>query len=370
MKKIILSVCFLVIVCFARFAWAVDTNIFGVHVSGKGRLPGLMETLQDLNVKWIRVNCPLGDDDCPAEKYLQKGINVVITVINNDPTNMDTSFGGAENAGYPYRSRENYQNKVREIIRSLKPYLSHDRTILMQCENEIGDASMNPKSRYWRGTLDQYIQQMDAFYEAVKSVDPAIIVSLTSFPSESLDAVIDPGNQRHSYAVKKVTKLLSEGKYDAVDLHFYGCVEDISSKVHWVKAHMPVGKQWISTENGGPDFRCASTPLHYDDDPSQYEKIQAVQVVQRLSACRDNGGSVCLWFSLADLRKEVEAFRHMGLLDQSGLGSQKELIQEFKRKKRSSGKDFSVSEEQSDKMASLLRKRPAYFAFKEFISDK
>jgi len=100
---------------------------------------------------------------------------------------------------------------------------------------------------------------------------------------------------------------------------------------------MPAGKLWISTENGGPDYRCPETPTKWDQNPTLFEQIQAQQVPTRLSACADNGGSICLWFSLFDLLKETgDVFSHLGLLDPS---------------------------------VSPPRKKPAYDAFKTFTGS-
>jgi len=73
---------------------------------------------------------------------------------------------------------------------------------------------------------------------------------------------------------------------------------------------------WISTENGGPDFRCKSTPTSWKDNLPAFEQEQAREVPLRLSVCAANGGEVCLWFSLFDLKKASDIFSHLGLLDQ------------------------------------------------------
>lgn len=49
----------------------------------------------------------------------------------------------------------------------------------------------------------------------------------------------------------------------------------------------------------------------------QFEQTEAQEVPNRLSLCANGGGAVCLWFSLFDLRGEVDAFNHLGLLDSS-----------------------------------------------------
>jgi hypothetical protein len=36
---------------------------------------------------------------------------------------------------------------------------------------------------------------------------------------------------------------LLEGRYDAADLHFYGCVDDIAAKIKWIQARLQQGKR-------------------------------------------------------------------------------------------------------------------------------
>jgi hypothetical protein len=310
---------------------------FGLLVSG--RRPDVVSTLTDLGADWARVNLYLDGNDPDLRPFLDAGINLILTISNRDPSNADSAYGSLEewpNAGFPYHSREAYQTRVRAALKPLLPYLGQGLQIWVQAENEVGDAALNPKSKYWRGDTDQYLAQLSALYEAVKSLDPSIPVVLSSFPSETLDKALDASDPLHVYATNHMQRLLLEGAYDAADLHFYGCVEDIPAKVGWVKAVMPAGKLWISTENGGPDPRCPSTPHTWDEDPAAYEQMQVEQVSARLTACRENGGAICLWFSLFDLKNEVEPFAHMGLLDPR---------------------------------VSPPQKKPAYEAFKKFVEE-
>jgi hypothetical protein len=301
---------------------AEPSSKFGVLASGVAAQPEVAGVLVDLGAAWVRVNAQLGGRDQDLSPLLDAGLNLVITFSHRDPTNVDTTFGTpAEwpNAGFPFRSKEAYQQRVREALAQWLPRRAGGRQIWVQAENEIGDAALNPRARYWRGTTDQYLAQLQAFYEAVKSTDAAIPVVLTSFASESLEAAVDRGAAHHDYAAAHLTRLLAQGHYDAVDLHFYGCVEEIPAKVQWVREHLPAGKRWISTENGGPDPRCRTTPAAWEADPARFEQLQAEQVPARLAACADAGGSICLWFSLFDLRRESDVFAHLGLLDGSVL---------------------------------------------------
>ena len=311
---------------------------FGVLISG-GRRPDIASYLTDLGADWARVNLSLNGDDPDLRPLLDAGVNLILTISNRDPSNADTAYGSLEewpNAGFPYRSRDAYQNRVAAVLEPLLPYLDQGWQVWVQAENEVGDAALNPKSKYWRGDTDQYLAQLSALREAVKSLDPSIPVVLSSFPSESLDKALDVSDPLHAYAVNHMQRLLLEGAYDAADLHFYGCVEDIPAKVGWVKAIMPADKLWISTENGGPDPRCLTTPHTWGENPAVYEQKQVEQLAARLTACAESGGAICLWFSLFDLKNEVEPFTHMGLLDPR---------------------------------VSPPQKKPAYEAFKEFVGS-
>jgi hypothetical protein len=352
-------------------AAAADSGRFGVIIGGKGLVPNLIEILKDLGVSWVRVNSQLDGHDQDFARYLDAGINMVITFSNMDPANIDTRYGPPKefpNAGFPFKSKEAYQSRIRDALAPVLPYIAAGRQVWVQCENEIGDAATNPKSRFWRGTADQYLTQLKAFHEVVRSINPSIPVVLSSFPSESLDAVTDPNNPRHNYATKRVTRLLTEGQYDAVDPHFYGCAEDIPSKVKWIKDHMPADKRWITTENSGPDSRCRTTPISWKQDLAKFEQLQAKQVPARLAACADNGGSICLWFSLFNLRGETDVFNHLGLIDQSALASEKKLLKEMKKKLEDKTLG-PLKTEQAQKFAQSLRKKPAYEAFKSFVAS-
>lgn len=301
--------------------------------------PQVVKLLTDLGASWVRINFHLDDKDPDYTPLLEAGINLIITFNNADPTNIDTTYGTPKewpNAGFPFKSKQVYQQRVRAALAPALPYLSQGRQVWVQAGNEITDASINPKAPYWRGTTDQYLNQLQAFYEVVRTINPSLPVVLTSFASGTLAATLDPKSSRHDLADALLMRLLTAGEYDVVDLHFYGCVEEIAAQVQWVKGRLPAGKRWVSTENGGPDARCRATPLTWDQNQSKFEQVQAQQVPLRLSACADNGGSICLWFSLFDLRNEADVFTHLGLLDPSVIPP---------------------------------RKKPAYDTFKSFVSS-
>lgn len=334
----------------ARSESSPTANPLGI-TTGPGVDADIVGNVSDLGAGWVRMNDHLdGDASDRYKALLDAGINLVITISNRDSANSDTRYGNPKhwsNAGFPFLSKVAYEGRVRSVLTPLIPYIATGRQVWIQAENEISDVTANPTAAYWRGTTDQYLAQLAALYEAAKSVEPSIPVILTSFASQSLDAALDPSNQNHAYQSKWLAQLLAEGQYDVADLHFYGCEEDVPAKVQWVRDHMPAGKLWISTENGGPDSRCPSTPISWNEDEAGFEALQADQVPARLSSCLNSGGSICMWTTLYDHVREAEVFKHLGLVDP--------MIDQG-------------SPQPSVPSISNPRKKPAYYAFKDFVS--
>ncbi len=290
---------------------------FGVIAGRNASDDQVLPIIKDLGVQTLRVNYRLGDNQNPdLAKLLANGFDLVVMFKNDDPSNSSTTYGTPvqwPSAGFPYVDKARYEQDIQSALRPILPYLAQGRKVYAQSENEVSDASVSPKAKYWRGTTQQYLLQLAAFREAVKALDVRLAVALSGFASSGLDAVVGSGASTAD-AQKFYGKLLAAPEYDVADLHFYGCVGDIAAKASWVKARLRSGTGWISTENGGPDYRCASTSATYDQNPTLYLQTEAQQVPERLSACSSNGGSVCLWLSLFDMPNEASVFTHMGLL--------------------------------------------------------
>jgi hypothetical protein len=309
-------------------------NRFGVI---QGRIDPALITgvLLDLGGGWIRMNAKLDGKDVDVAKLLDAGLNVVLTISNENPANADNSACGCapggkacERAAFPFKSKAAYQADVKTLVSPLVPHLAAGRRLMVQCENEVV-----PNGAFWCGDETQYLAQLDALHDAVKSVDPSIAVVLTGFATRTLDALIDPTNPSHAGAGALANLFLSQGKYDAADLHFYGCVADIAEKVKWFADRLAPGKLWISTENGGPDYRCAADKGFEwpNPDAAAWEAEQAAQVSARLSACAGGGGEVCLWFSLFDMSGEDPVFSHLGLLEEDPPYRKKPAYDAFRR---------------------------------------
>ena len=293
---------------------------FGVLFSGEGAYHDHPELVVNSGASWVRLNLSLNANDQDYTPFLAAGLNVVLTINNRDPSNADTTYGTLQQwtrGGFPYKSRSAYEQRVSETLAPALPYLARGRQVLVQCENEVGDVAVNANGIYWRGTTDQYMAQLSGMAEAVRALSPSLRVVISSFTSDGLDAVLNPADPRYTYSTTRFSRMLTEGVYDFADLHFYGCASTIGAKAQWVTTRLPSGRGWISTENGGPDYTCSTTPLQYSQNPSAFEQSEAAQVPLRLKACSDNGGAVCLWFSLLDLKGESEQYAHLGLLDQS-----------------------------------------------------
>ncbi len=328
---------------------------YGVHASA-GRRPDIPSFVTELGGTWARVNYHFADNTNPdLAQLLSTGLNLVVTFKNDDPSNvLITDYGTPDDwpkAGFPYLVKDTYETAIQNVLTPLIPYLSQGRQVWVQCENEVGDASVGPDGEYWRGTTDQYLIHLAAFEEAVHSLDPRFKVVMSSFTSQALDAVIGTPDYRYDYESNRMITMLGSPNYDVVDLHFYGCADDIPAKVQWIKDHMPPDKLWITTENAGPNqfgdiintknnqYRACPGYVDWQTDLTGFEEAQEKEIPVRLQACADNGASVCLWFSLFDLVNETDAFNHLGLLDQ--------------------------------RLDDLNpRKKPAYFAFISYLAPK
>lgn len=313
---------------------AKQAFIYGVIAGKNASDSSVMNILKDLGVTWLRVNYNFSGVKNPdLAVLLENDFHLVVTFNYNTTSNIDTTYGTLTEwpaAGFPFSDETKFRRDIQDALQPVLPYLDKGQLVYAQIENETADASLVPTAKYWRGTVAQYKRQLTAFATAVHGLDKRFQVTVAGIPTTELDAVIQTSNAKHDEAVKHLTALFSPTTYDAVDLHFYGCVSDIAAKASWAKAHIRNGTRWISTENGGPDSRCASTPTAYDQNPSQYLQAEAQQVSQRLSACAQNGGAACLWFSLFDLTGEASVFAHMGLLTRDNPPQQKQAYGTFK----------------------------------------
>lgn len=310
-------------------------QIYGVMASAGTRADGVTYA-KDLGASWVRVNFKVDGKSSvtTALQYLDGGLNAVVTLTYQNSNNIDTTHGTVAEwpkAGFPYKDKALFESDIKKSIASLTPYLAKGRRIYLQYENEVSDVSYATNAAFWRGTTDQYLTSLAAFAEAVHSTNASLKVVESSFTSQALATIAHPdGSQKYKYQVDRMTKMLASTAYDFSDLHFYNCVSDIAPEVAWVKAHMPSGTGWITTENSGPTPQCSGS-VSWEQDLSKFEQAEAGDVSARMQACRDNGANVCLWFSLFDLNGEVATFNHLGLVTQETSPRKKPAYDAFKQ---------------------------------------
>lgn len=357
---------------FSIISIAIDGNIsisanaapteHGVMASAGNRTDA-PAFIGELGASWVRVNSTInGKTSNNFVKFLDEGINVIITLTHRDPNNsvQDLDYGTVStcpNGGFPFIDEQSFKDSVQTAISLAVPYLD-TRQVWVQAENEVSDASVNSDNvtdvcmkggKYWHGTTDQYLTNLKALHDAVKELDPRMKVVMSGFTSQALDSVIGDSSvdYRYDYQYSRLTKMFNspnDTSYDAVDLHFYACADDIAAKAQWLKDHLPAGKLWITTENSGPNVNGDIIGIDRTTGKSQYrecpeylgergtealpwwqtdlaafEAEQANQINVRMNACANNGGSICLWFSLFDLDNEVDVFNHLGLLDKDDI---------------------------------------------------
>lgn len=108
-----------------------SANQFGVIISGPNiARPEIVGAAKDLGAGWVRLNLNLGMSTQDYTLFLASGINVVLTISNQDPSNIVTTYGTLRewpNAGFPFKSETQYQQQIRTVLEPALPYLSQGR---------------------------------------------------------------------------------------------------------------------------------------------------------------------------------------------------------------------------------------------------
>ena len=182
-----------------------SNNRFGVYMG-----QNVVNAAQQLGVGWVRLN--LATSDQSYVTYLAAGINVVLTVLYREPSNIVTDNGTPQEyiaAGFPFKSKAQYQQDIRTFLQPALSYLRSGRQVWVQGGNEIADATVVTKSPFWRGTMEQYLAEQQALYEAVKSLDPDIQVVQAGIESETMDVLLGKKGPGYTSAMKYMNTLLS-----------------------------------------------------------------------------------------------------------------------------------------------------------------
>lgn len=270
--------------------------------------------LRDLGVGWARFTIRLGEKNMDLRTIARQGVRLWVTLSHRDRTNIEErgtiGFAKSVRGGF---APADYAKYRRLIVSTLKPLADEfakqgknpGEWMIVQCENEVLPRDLNPpdqKQRFWHGTMDEYLATLLATYDAVKTVDPSIPVAMMGFSSEMLGEFISAKGRKQITAWGE--RLLSEGRYDWVDVHLYNRIDEMSAKVAWVKSR--VAKPVAATEVGGPDPRAGE---------DYTEALHARQVSTRMKIALNAGASMAFWVLLRDTPGADERFRPMALID-------------------------------------------------------
>jgi hypothetical protein len=141
-------------------------------------------------------------------------------------------------------SMVDYENFLDAIVNRYK-----DKVKYWQIENEIYGAKNQidgcpPVSRFWLGTMDEYIQLLQVSYNKIKQADPSSQVFASGYTFEPWD-----GDLKQSF---KIVLDNAESYSDYWDLHLYLGVPEDPAKISRVKEES--AKKLIATETGVIDI--------------------------------------------------------------------------------------------------------------------
>lgn len=149
--------------------------------------------------------------------------------------------------------------------------------------------SENNSSGGWTGTRDQFIEFINATYDAVKGGDPDAVFVLGGIAATNVDMMTlregfgdytvyyhydennmititpeDAANPEYEEFLEGVYRTLRECRYDYVDAHLYGPLEFNDARIALMSAKAPKMKM-LSSECGGPsrDYDDDITPLDH-----------------------------------------------------------------------------------------------------------
>jgi len=264
--------------------------------------------LDSLGVGWVRLQNQMGEANQQQavqffSRLLTEGYGLWLTIHHRDRSNVtDTArFDASSRGSFPPADSAIYAQLVRSNIQPLVDVLMSQgkdpgRWLVVQFANEVAPDDVLPPSsiRFFHGTSDQYLETLRYTYAAVKSIDPAIPVAMSSISSKTLEVILsfaqNPGDTLIQKIVAWNDRLLREGLFDWADVHLYHTVEEIPAKVAWVR------ERWsgplAATEVGGPD---TSTGAIYT------EAAQAQELPGRIDTTLTSGVDRVFWAFLRDL---------------------------------------------------------------------
>ncbi len=311
-----------------------DYGVFDIPVDNR-----VWPALDELGVGWIREQFRVGEADLDRamvlyDRIFEEGYGLVLTVHHRDGSNIanQQSYLSSTRGSYPPQNPDKYKANIRFVVQRLTDALiSHGRnpaeSLMIQFSNEVLPIDLVPDTptRYWHGTSDEYIETLRLTFDAVKEIGQIPVIN-AGIASLMLDGVVaidrgllsDPDFEA-LYAFNE--RILREGQFDWVDVHLRHAIEDVQSKIDWVKERWS-GKL-IATEFAGPDVRTSATFT---------EALQAQELVQRMEIASSGGVDRILWSHLMENPAVEDIYFQEGLIEYQ-----------------------------------TWRKKPAFFAYKEYL---
>ena len=143
-------------------------------------------------------------------------------------------------------SQRAYAGFVRQLVRHCADRVGPGRVRYWQCDNEPSNTDL-----LWAGTAEEYVEQLQTMYRAVKEADPAAAVVLGGCGYDMLSS--DPGSAPRQF----FDHVAQAGRdyFDVFDVHLYGDLhrirEYIATARQFMQAHGYL-KPVVAGEHAGP----------------------------------------------------------------------------------------------------------------------
>jgi len=247
----------------------------------------------------------------------QLGIDPFLTLQSDAPWGVESSTKKAVNR--PPTDLSVWKRFVRTLVERYDKDGNADAPGILrpvryyQAANEwISDKNA---SGGWTGTREQFIEFINATYDAVKAGDPKAVFVMGGIASMNLDVMsvregfgsytihynysetsgvtITPEQARdpaYESLFQEVYRVLKECRYDYADAHLYGPVEFNEARIAFMKSKCR-GRPLLSSEFGGPS-------RDYDSDITPEDHFMAV--IEYNLDVLSRGLEFGLWFKLGE----------------------------------------------------------------------
>lgn len=271
----------------------------GLHLPGEvpsnsTAIENRIRDMKELGCNWVRIDVTLESIINYEKNKNYKLLDNYINTIIKENISVIIQIRGF-NRGKHYLLKSGMTEGI-----DLKKFINKYPAVkYWQLENEI------MSSKFWEGSLDDYIGVLKEFYQTVKSTGNDKFVILAGISSNFMESSIGLNkNIEYDFSLEDYFKK-NAGYYDIVDLHLYHDPATIPAKISSVKKL--ISKPIISTEIGGPDIRSRNVK-------NMKEKEYYSEIYNRIYNCYKNGLSLVLWHSLnSNNRDYKKPGHHMAL---------------------------------------------------------